>query len=153
MENLNDNQRGGTFCLAKATLAEGTNPNTIKVTNAGGIPFCIDGITYTKATTDNIAMNALALQAVDTTCLYLVQIDSAGAVTLKKGTEQLNTDLAAGNKFLSWPKPDVGKCPIAALKVKTVAVTFTSGGTDLSAAGITATYYDLFAIPTVPLAS
>lgn len=153
MENLNDNQRGGTFCLAKATLAEGTNPNTIKVTNAGGIPFCIDGTVFSKATTDNVAMNALALQAADTTCIYLVQIDSAGAITMKKGTEQLNTDLAAGNKFLGWPKPDASKCPIGAVKVKTVAVTFTNGTTDLSAAGITAVFFDLFAVPTAPLPS
>lgn len=155
MQNLGDALSGGTMCVGKAGLAEGTNAATIKTAapNGAGTDYMIDGILYEKADTDNIAMNALAIQAADTTCIYLVQIDSAGTVTMKKGTEQLNTDLAAGNKFLNWPRADSGKCPIGAVKVKTVAVTFTNGTTDLSAAGITGTYYDLATIPSVPLSS
>lgn len=153
--NLNEDPRGGTMCFGKAGLAEGTNAATIKTAapNGAGTDYAIDGILYEKADTDNIAMDALALQAADTTCLYLVSADSAGTITMKKGTEQLNTDLAAGNKVLQWPTPSSGKCPIGAVKVKTVAVTYTNGTTDLSAAGITATYYDLCAVPTVPLSS
>lgn len=145
--------RGVTANLAKALLAEGTNPNTIKTTNL--TDYAIDSALFRKAATDNIAMNALAVQAADTTCIYLVQIDSAGAVTLKKGQEELNANLAgAGNtRALHTPEPDALRCPLGHVKVKTVAVTFTSGTTDLSAAGITATYVDYFGMPKAPLTS
>lgn len=137
-------QGGATESFTKAGLAEGTAANTIKTAapNGAGVDFAIGGVAYHKADTDSIAMNALAAQAADTTCLYLVQIDSAGAVTLKKGVERSNAGLAAGNEVLEWPQADANRCALGAVKVKTVAVTFTSGTTDLSAAGITATYYD-----------
>ncbi|MGE0383416.1 MAG: hypothetical protein AB7N65_14200 [Vicinamibacterales bacterium] len=149
-------ERGGTFCLSKAGLAEGTNPNTIKTAapNGAGTDYCIDGVLYHKADTDNIAMNALAQQGVLTKCLYCVQIDSAGAVSLKKGNDVLAADLAAGNAVLHWPLPDAGKCAIGFIKIALASsATFTSGSTDLSAANVTATYYDVFAVPVAPLTS
>lgn len=148
--------RGATACFSKAGLAEGTNAATIKTAapNGAGTDYAIDGLAYEKADTDNIAMTALAVQAADTKCLYLVQIDSAGTVSLVKGDEVLTTDLTNGTKVLQWPRPAAAKCPIGAIKVATVAVTFTSGTTDLSAAGITATYYDFAGgMPAAPLTS
>ena len=150
------NMAGQTACFAKAGLAEGTNAATIKTAapNGAGTDYSIAGIGYHKADTDNIAVTAHAAQAADTKCLYLVQIDSAGTVSTKKGDEVLTTDLTAGNKVLHWPKPDDSKCPIGAYKVATVAVTYTNGTTDLSAAGITATYYDFAGgMPLAPLTS
>lgn len=126
----------GALCMVAGGISEGTNAATIKI--AVAIDYAIDSILYEKAITDNIAMNALAEQAVSTKCMYLVSIDSSGAVALVKGDE---VGLTA-DAFL----PDVpsGSCPIAAIKVETDGVTtFTSGTTDLSAAGITDTYYDL----------
>lgn len=137
--------RGVTACHSKAGLAEGTNSATIKIVapNGAGIDFSIAGIGYHKADTDDIAMTALAAQAALTTCLYLVQIDSDGAVSLKKGDEQLNASLSAGTVGLFWPSPDAGKCPIGGIKVKCAnAATFTSGTTDLGASDVTDTYYD-----------
>lgn len=149
-------QRGATECYAKAGLAEGTNANTIKIEapNGAGIDYAIDGVAYHKADTDNIAMTALAAQAADTKCLYLVQIDSAGAVSLKKGVEELTADMASGKRVLHWPEPDDAKCPIGGFKIETDGVTFTSGTTDLGAASITDTFYDFAGgMPSAPLTS
>jgi len=148
--------RGGTACFSRAGLAEGTNANTIQIAapNGAGIDYSIDGIGYHKADTDNIAMTALAQQADLTTCLYLVQIDSGGTVSLVKGDEVLTADLTNGKTALHWPRPDASKCPIGAIKVATSGTTFTSGTTDLGAAGITDSYYDfLGAMPVAPLTS
>ena len=128
----------GTMCLGKALLAEGTNANTIKTTNA--VDYSIGGRLYTKAATDNIAMTALAVQAALTDCMYLVLIDSAGAVSLVKGVEVAN---GAGAYLPANPSPTT-KAVMGAFKIATAAATtFTSGTTDLSAAGITDTFYDL----------
>lgn len=148
--------RGRTACLSSAGLAEGTNAATIKTAapNGAGTDFAIDGIAYHKADTDNIAVTAHAAQAADTKCLYLVQIDSAGTVSTKKGDEVLTVDLTNGKTALHWPTPDADKCAIGAYKVATVAVTFTNGTTDHSAAGVTVTYYNFGAgMPQAPLTS
>lgn len=148
---------GKTACYSSAGLAEGTNSATIKTAapNGAGIDFAIDGLAYHKADTDNIAMTALAAQAALTKCLYLVQINSSGTVSLKKGTEVLTADLTAGTKVLHWPEPDDDNCPIGAVKVQCAnAATFTSGTTDLSATDVTATFYNFCGgMPLAPLTS
>lgn len=148
---------GRTASYSKAGLAEGTNANTIKIAapNGAGVDYSIDGIAYHKADTDNIAVTAHAVQPVATKCLYLVQIDSAGTVSTKKGQEVLTADLTAGRKSLQWPVPDASKCPLGGYKVETDAsTTFTNGSTDLGAAGITDTYYDFAGgMPNKPLTS
>jgi len=58
---------------------------------------------------------------------------SAGTVLVTKGTD---------NAY-SLPATPQGYWAIGAFKIVTVAVTFTSGTDDLSAAGITATFYDI----------
>lgn len=136
---------GVTACFASAGLAEGTNANTIKIVapNGAGIDYAIDGYGYHKADTDNIAMTALAAQAALTTCLYLIQIDSDGTVSLLKGTEELTADLTAGIKVVHWPEPADNKCPIGGFRVVLAnAATFTSGTTDLSATDVTATFFN-----------
>lgn len=145
---------GITCCMSKAGLAEGTNSATIKIAapNGAGIDYAIQGVLYHKADTDNIAMTALTAQAANTTCMYAVQIDTSGTVSLKKGDEVLTADLGV-NGSAQIPMPDTGQCMIGAIKVATGAVTFTSGTTDLSAASITATYYDYAAPPSRPQAS
>ncbi len=156
MNSTFEGERGGTFCLSKAGLAEGTNVATFKTAapNGAGIDYCIDGLLYHKADGDNIAMNALATQAALTTCLYLVQINSAGNFTLKKGDEVLNADLSAGNAVLHWPLPDASNAAVSYIKIALAnAATFTCGTTDLGAADVTDTYYDVFAPPVRPLTS
>lgn len=135
---------GRTACFSKAGLAEGTNAATIKTNapNGAGTDFSIHGIGYHKADTDNIAVTAHAQQAALTKCLYLVQIDSAGTVSTKKGDEWLTTEVTAG-KALQWPDPDANKCPLGGYKVVLAnAATYTNGTTDHSATDVTVTYYD-----------
>lgn len=147
---------GFTGCLTTAGLAEGTNAATIKInaTDPAGIHFSIDGIAYYKTNTDNIAVTAHAVQAVSTSCLYLVQIDSGGTVSTKKGTAQLTADLGA-NLALQWPTPDEDKCPIGGYKIALDAsTTFTNGTTDNGAAGVTDTYYNFaLGMPLAPQTS
>jgi hypothetical protein len=144
MNNL-DYARGGNFCLVSAGLAEGTNANTIKT--AAAIDYCIDGIIYEKAITDNIAVTAGTTQAVLTTCLYTISVDSAGAVTVTQGDSVLSADLA--DKGLEWPSPPADNCVIGGLKIALAnAATFTPGSTDLGATDVTDTFYDFFSLPT-----
>jgi len=149
--------RGATACFSSAGLAEGTNANTFKINaaNGAGIDYAINGLAYHKADTDNIAMTAHGVQAVSTKCLYLVQIDSAGTVSTKKGTEVSTTALTNGTAVLHWPTPDADKCPVGAIKVETDgSTTFTAATTDLGAAGITDTYYNFAGgMPHEPLTS
>lgn len=120
-----------------AGLAEGTNANTLKITNAFG--FSLNGLAYYKAATDNIAMTAAAQQAISTYCLYLCSIASNGAVTVTKGTS-VATDTAV------LPATPASSVAFGYFKVATNgAATFTSGTDDLSKAGVTATYVDLVA--------
>lgn len=125
----------GDVCYGKAGLAEGTNPATIQTANA--IDYAIDGVLYTKAATDNIALTAATAQADGTTCMYLIEINSSGTVSSVKGTE-----VTTGNSVY-LPDPTEGLCVIGAIKVATSGAAFTAGTTDLGAGTVTDTYYDL----------
>lgn len=154
MYNLNENCRGGTFCSGKATLAIGDGAKTgpaITVTSV----FHIDGNTYSKTGAPAVLpLTAAAVQPVLTKCLYLIVIDSAGAVTSVKGIAQLTADLVAGTKVLQWPDVPADKCPVGAVKITLASTaTFTAGTTALDAANVTATYYDFAFVPTKPLTS
>ncbi|MFA6271318.1 MAG: hypothetical protein WC657_09025 [Candidatus Paceibacterota bacterium] len=154
--NLNDNPRGGTMCITKAGLAIGDGAKTgpcIASPVGAGVDFAIDGRLYHKADAGTVLpLTAATAQAVSTSCLYLIQVDSSLAVTSVKGREVLTADITAGNDVLEWPEPAVDKCPIGAVRVDTdSAHTFTPGTTALDAAGITETYYDLMTVPINPL--
>lgn len=156
MRNDLPTQRGATEAFSKAGLAEGTGAATILIgaPNGAGVDFAINGLCYHKADTDNIALTAAPLQADLTKCLYLIQIDSAGVVSSKKGVEVLTAELDGQRAVLHWPEPDANKCPLGAIKVQTSGATFTAGTTDLGAAGITDTYYDFVGgMPHAPLTS
>jgi len=155
--NLSEVMRGGTFCLGKAGLAEGTNAATVKTVAADGttyINYAINGILYVKADTDNMDLTAAAAQAVSTSCIYLITLNAAGTLASVKGDEVLTADITAEKEALTWPEPAEDTCPIGAIRVDTNAsTTFTAGTTDLGAGGITDTYYDLMAAPDTPLTS
>lgn len=159
MDNMNNGIRGGTFCMSKAGLAIGdgakTGTNSFAAPNGAGVDYCIDGIMYHKADAATVApFTAATAQGLLTKCLYLVCIDSAGTITTVKGTPQLTADLTAGTKVLQWPVPTAGTCPVGAVKIAvTTSYNFTAGTTALDATGVTATYYDFFAVPTAPLTS
>ena len=154
--NLNDNPRGGTYCVSSAGLAIGDGAKTgpaIVGEDSLGLTFAIDGILYYKADAATvIPLTAATAQAVSTSCLYLMQIDTAGTVSSVKGREVLTADLTDGSEVLEWPVPADGKCPIGAVRIDTDSThTFTPGTTALDAAGITETYYNLITVPVNPL--
>ena len=99
------------ICLGNAQLAEGTNANTIKTVQA--IDFAINGIMYSKAATDNIAMTACAQQAALTTCLYTISVGSNITITVPRITvsvrvvdsqtqTQTIADMTGANTFEVW---------------------------------------------------
>lgn len=134
--NLNQNA-GFTGTLSKAGLSEGTNSATIQIAapNGAGCDFAINGIAYHKADTDNIAVTAHAVQAANTTCLYLVQIDSSGTISTKKGTAVSN----GSDEALVWPAPDADRCALGGYKIVNAGSTYTNGTTDM---GSLETWYD-----------
>ena len=127
----------------KAGLLEGTNAGTLQTATA--IDFCVNGVPGTqKAATDNIAMTACDTQPVSTYCKYLVSIAIGGAVTVTKGNNAATAALA-----LLPALPATG-APIGYFQILTDAsTTFTSGTTDLGAAGLTETYGDLNSVVTI----
>jgi hypothetical protein len=118
-------------------LAEGTNAHTLKI--AADCTYSINGIDYTKDAADNIAMTACVEQAINTYCYYLVSINKTGSVTVTKGTSAATSADAA----IALPALPADSAPLGTILILTDAThTFTSGTTDLSAAGITATIRD-----------
>jgi hypothetical protein len=154
--------RGGTLCLSKAGLVEGSSANKIQTAAPNGlaIDYCIDGILYYFTDVDDIDMDACVIQPELYSCLYLCTLnadsegDTTAGMTITKGKQVLTADLTSGEVVLEWPQLPDGECPIGAFRIDTASgYTFTSGSTDLSATGLTETYYDLVAIPDAPMTS
>lgn len=134
---------GMTAALGKAGLAEGTNIGTIKIAapNGAGLDYVINGFAYHKADTDNIAITAFPAQPVLSTMAYLVQLDAAGNVSIKRSRNILNADIAS--QSVQWPAPDDNKCPIGGFKITTTnAATFTPGTTDITTTDVAVKYFD-----------
>lgn len=150
--NFNDIARGGTVHLASAGIKVGSTASGIATTRASS--YAINGIIYPLAITATAAITAAPKQEEETTCLYLICINKAGTISSVKGKEVLTKDLTAKALPLLWPTPKKDTCPIGAVKVVVTGtgVTFTAGTTLFTASGVTATYMDLFLIPTAPLA-
>lgn len=148
---IHDALRGISACFSYALVAEGTNPNTLKTTNA--VNYAINGIMYTKAATDNIAFTAghTALAAGET-CLFAVCLDASGNFSTIQGEIVTTADLAGGLVGLPWPTSVDGKVPVGFLRVQTNnAATFTPGSTDLGAADVVDTYLQAAGWPVTPL--
>lgn len=146
MNNTLEIPRGATMCLTKAGLAIGdgakTGPAIVSPVGAG-IDFVINSIAYHKADAATVLpLSATGVQAADTTCMYLMCVDAALAVTSVAGTAVSSAALSAGTATLDLPEPTSGTCPFGAVKIATTAVTFTPGTTALDASGIAETYYD-----------
>uniref|UniRef100_A0A6M3K2Z8 Uncharacterized protein n=1 Tax=viral metagenome TaxID=1070528 RepID=A0A6M3K2Z8_9ZZZZ len=157
MFNLNSEAvRGGTVCLSKAGLKIGNSDAKdvdIAAPNGAGVDFAINGILYHKADAADIALTAADAQAADTSCIYLICLNSSGTLSSVKGTEVTTADITSGKTPLTFPAPTENTCPIGYVRVDTDSVTFTAGTTELSASGVTDTYVDLFSVPTTPLTS
>lgn len=130
------------YALGAAGLAEGTNANTFKTSNI--VHFAINGRTYVKAATDNLALSAGTALANHEQCVFFVWIDTAGTVTTTQSTIYPNTTsqsyVARG---IEWPQV-ANKACLGAIRVQcNGSSTFTPASTDLGAANVTDTYYDV----------
>lgn len=150
MDNLKLSQ-GGSFALTAGGLAEGTNANTYKTVNT--ITYVVDGVFKSKGATDNVAFSSgHSVVAASSSCLFLVCLDGSGNFSTAQGKAALTAAVTAGTASLQWPSAPADVAVVGAIRVDTNgSTTFTPGSTDLGAAGVTDTYYDLFAVPTKPL--
>ena len=146
---------GITACFSKAGLGIGGTASGVSTANpaGAGIEYAIDGVAYYKVDDATTPITAAAAQAANTTCLYLIQVDSAGVVSSVKGNEVLTAELGV-NGSCQIPGAEADKCAIGYIKVVTVGVTFTAGTTDLDASGVTTTYVDFMGgYPSSPVTS
>lgn len=126
--------------FTKAGLTVGGTSTKIKI--AVATMFCIDGLAYKKAITDNIVITAGIEQALATFCKYLVSINASGTVTTTQG------NVAATAALALVPGLPADNAPIGYFQVETGgAITFTAGTTDLSG-DVTVTYVDMNSIVT-----
>lgn len=129
------------YATTCGVLAEGTNANTFKTTQA--VSFSIAGLGYYKAATDNLAFSAghTALGNSQRSAFFVL-LDAAGAVTTQQG--DVVTPSPSGNQLRAAEIPNpTDKVVIGAIVVTTSSsATFTPNTTDLSAAGVTGTYYN-----------
>lgn len=122
----------GSVTLSGA-LAEGAADNTFKT--GATITGVVNGVIFTKAATDNIAMTAATQQAISTFAKYAVCLNASGTFATVKGTS------AATSAAALLPACASGYIPVGAIEVATDgSTTFTAGSTDLGAAGITDVY-------------
>lgn len=145
----------GNVALDDAGLAEGTNANTFKTANA--MDFTIKGRFYSKAATDNIAFatagKAFTAQADLSTAYYVFLIDSAGAITVLQGLDSTQSPPKQDGNDVPGEIPHLPdnlsatRAVFGILKVVTSGGTFTPGTTDLGAAAVTDTFYDVAGIP------
>jgi len=143
-QNLGGNEIAGiTACFGNAGITEaGTTAGAIEIVN--NVDYAINGVMYTKAAADNIAITATAEQAALTSCLYLITLNAAGTVATVKGTEELTAALSDNRASLVLPKTPADVCPIGYFRIDTAAATvFIGNTTDLSATGITDTIVNL----------
>lgn len=129
----------GTRAFTSGLLAIATTTSKVKtVTNT--ISYCIGGVMYEKAATDNLFVHTdTTVQAADTTKYYGLFLDKDGAASIVQGT---STKLPEYDPALY--------CMVGYIKVVTVAVTFTPGTTAHNAAGVTTTYVNL-SVPPISL--
>lgn len=128
--------------LTAAGLAEGTNANTYKTTNT--LAYTINGVFKSKSATDNVAFTSgIGTVPPSSAALYAVWIDTSGNLSNTRGPVVDAAD--------PCPVPTQTTANVALvglIKVVTSsAATFTPGSTDLSATGVTDTFFDCSVMP------
>lgn len=126
--------------FTKAGLTVGGTSTKMKLAVAS--MFCINGLAYTKAITDNIDITAGTEQGLATFCKYLVSLDASGTATTTQG------NVAATAALALVPALPADNAPVGYFQVETGgAITFTAGTTDL-AGDVTVTYVDMNSVVT-----
>lgn len=135
----------GNRCFVKGLLAiAGTKSKVKTVTNT--VQYCIDGIMYEKAATDNLFVFTDVTSQPDlTTCFYAFCLDKDGNSVVVNGTPMLTANLSAYPAVL--PLIPETACLIGAAKVVTSGAAFVPGTTLLDAGTVTTTLYNLSCVP------
>jgi hypothetical protein len=161
--------QGLTVALSSGGWANGTNAGTVQ--NASTITYVVDGQFYSKSATNNMSIaytgpsvyqaptgvgsinGAFAGGGNGSTRLYLLLLNTSGALSVLPGPIVDSADLSAGRVALQFPVVTTpGVCVAGALRIAvTAGTTFTPGTTALNAAGVTATYLNLADVPANPL--
>jgi hypothetical protein len=133
----------GNRVMSNPGIAIGTTKSKAKTANT--TEYCIDGVIYSKAATDDLFVHTdVSVQAVGTTRYYALCLDAAGAATVIAGATTANV---AGSTYpIAAKMPPIPStvCLVGAIKIVTDAThTYTPATTLNDAAGITATYYNL----------
>lgn len=128
--------------LTAAGIAEGTNANTYKTTNT--LTYTINGVFKSKGATDNVAFTSgIGTVPPSSAALYAVWIDTSGNFSNTRGPVVDAAD--------PCPVPTQTAANVALvglIKIVTNAsATFTPGSTDLSASGVTDSFFDCSVMP------
>lgn len=147
---------GANMCFGKAGLAAGTT-STLTVGNQ--TDFCIGGKMYRKAaasnaaspTTDATSGNAFTALAASQACVFVVGLDSSGALKVAQGPIAAFTDTTAGSTALQLPRlPDTATAIgyFVAQATSSLASSWTFGtGNNSSVTGLTLTFQDIAMLP------
>jgi hypothetical protein len=93
-----------TFAWVPGIVQPATTAGKVKTTAA--CQYCIAGTGYQKAATDNLFDLTAITTGAAGYAKVLLQLDTSGNATVKKGAEAASLAAAA------FPAPDAGKCPV-----------------------------------------
>lgn len=140
------------YNAGKAGLTTGTTTTAVKTVAATN--YTINGIFYTKAITDNMAITTATgpvngsvstyVQPTNTTAYYVVCLNAAGALSVVQGSYAGQN--LGGGAIGDGSIPDVPStvCAIGVFKLITTTAAFTIGTTAITSAAVgTATFYDI----------
>lgn len=139
----------GNRCFTKVGLAAGSN--TAKCQIAAAAEYCINGMQYSKAITDDLfVFTDVDPQPASTTCYYAMCLDSGGNSVVVNGAAVATASITAGTAAATLPEVADTVTMVGAVKVVTGAGgTFVPGTTGLAVAGNVAavTFYNISCVP------
>ena len=143
--------RGGNIVFTRAALRQAQIAGHYNELNsANTVQFSIDGVFKTLAPVDNQAFTAGHTNlTTNQICVFGVYTNATNTVSTQQGTIINTVDLGV-TKAVELPPLPIGSSSvlIGMVKVQTTnAATFTPGTTNLNAANLTVTYYDVSVVP------
>lgn len=156
MERVAFDLAGKTLCLSTATTGVGGTATKARFNapNGAGIDYAVHGLLYHKADADDVWTLSGTTLAASKMCLFLLQLNSAGTASISQGAIVSSVDVKNKGRVVPWPNVTSATCAVGAVLVETnSSTTFAPGTTSLSAAGVTATYFNFIVPPNKGLGS
>ncbi len=128
-----------------AAAAIGTGTTTTKVRTNGTCPYMVDGVFFSKASTDDLWTLAGTASAASQTAIFLFFLDGAGtgATVVQVGPYSAYQAFTALQMCdLNLPALTDGSALIGSLKIVTSSSQTFTPGSSVIGTGNTATYYD-----------